>query len=371
MDFPVRTIVLLAVVLCLAAAAAAPAALADDITCSACGTAIHGEYLVLDGKAYCSQDCLDTVLPSCAACGRAIRGSHLTLNGKSYCDRDCLARDLPACDICGQPVEGGYYESKGKTYCSEACYNLSLPRCEACGEPMRAWLEIEGRRYCHTCASERRCDACGHPGPSISLRDGRRICTECWKTAVVKQQDAEQLFRMVRKRMDRALDLATDNEIEFQLVSRDDLLRISNGASSGRELGYYHYQAETTTTYLTTRDRRGREERRVAGERTDEKYRIYILYGLPEKRLMEVAAHELAHDWMRANLPRIKAPIFEEGFAEYVAWLINGRFGHEELQKRIEENTDPVYGDGFKMMQGLAQRHGGLDGLIQYLADLP
>ncbi len=371
MDSPVRALVLLAAVLYLVAASAEPAALAGDITCSACGKTIHGEYLALDSDAYCSQACLDTALPHCSICGDVIRDSYLTLGDKKYCSRGCLSRDLPACDNCGRPVEGNYYESKGKTYCSESCYNLSLPHCEACGKGMKAWLEIEGHRYCHPCANEQRCDACGHPGPSISLRDGRRICTECWKTAIVEQKDAEQLFRIVRKRMARALDLTTDHDIEFLLVSRDDLQRISNGASSGRELGYYQYQAETTTTYLTTRDRRGREERRVAGERTDQKYRIYILYGLPEKRLMEVAAHELAHDWMRVNLPSIKAPIFEEGFAEYVAWLVNDRFGYEDLKKRIEENTDPIYGDGFKMMQGLAQRHGGLDGLIEYLENLP
>lgn len=366
-----RTLILLAVIVCLALATTETAALADEVTCSACGETIRGEYLVLDGETYCNQDCLDTALPSCTICGRVIRGSHLTLDGKRYCDRGCLARDLPACDACGRPVEDNYYESKGKTYCSEACYRQSLPRCEACGKRMKAWLEIEGHLYCHPCANERRCDACNHPGPSISLRDGRRICTECWKTAIVELEDADQLFRIVRKRMDRSLDLTTDHEIEFRLVSRDDLLRISNGASNGRELGYYQYQAETTTTYLTTRDRQGREERRVAGERTDEKYRIYILYGLPEKRLVEVAAHELAHDWMRVNLPRIKAPIFEEGFAEYVAWLVNDSFGHEEMNKRIENNADPIYGDGFKMMKSLAERHGGLNGLIDYLAELP
>ncbi len=129
----------------------------------------------------------------------------------------------------------------------------------------------------------------------------------------MEQTDGEQLFDLVRRRMDRTLDLSTEHEIEFHLVSRDDLERISNGSSSGRELGYYQYQAETTTTYLTTRDRNGREKKRVAGERTDRKFRIYILYGLPEKRLMEVAAHELAHDWMRVNLPRDQGPDLRGG----------------------------------------------------------
>lgn len=364
-------IILLAALLTLAATMVGPAALADNVTCSACGKKIHGEYLVLDNDPYCSQACLDTVLPACAGCGDVIRGSHLTLNNKRYCSQYCLSRDLPACDMCGRPVQGNYFESKGKTYCGEACYTLSLPRCEACDESMKEWLDIEGRQYCHSCASRQRCNSCGHPGPTIGLGDGRRICDRCRDTAVMEQTDGAQLFDLVRRRMGRTLDLSTEHEIEFHLVGRDDLERISNGSASGRELGYYQYQAETTTTYLTTRDRNGRENKRVAGERTDRKFRIYILYGLPEKRLMEVAAHELAHDWMRINLPQLKAPIFEEGFAEYVAWLVNDSFGHEELKKRIEENSDPIYGDGFKMMKGLADRHGGFDGLIDYLADLP
>lgn len=364
-----RVMLMALALLCLLAAAADVGA--EEITCAACGSTIHGEHLVYEGNTYCSQHCLDSVLPTCATCGRTIRDRHLTLNGKHYCDQSCLAPSLPVCDMCGQSVQGNYFQSNGKTYCCEACYHRSLPRCAACGQLMSAWLEIEGKRYCHTCANDRRCDACGHPGPSIGLRDGRRICTECWKTAVVEQQDGEQLFRMVRRKMGRALDLATEHEITFHLVSRDDLERISNGSASGKELGYFQYQAETTTTYFTTRDRNGNEQKRVAGERTDEKYHIYVLYGLPEKRLMEVVAHELAHDWMRANLPRIKAPIFEEGFAEYVAWLVNDSFGHHNLKRRIEENEDPVYGDGFKMMKGLADRHGGLDGLVEYLEALP
>ncbi len=364
-------ILILLAALCLITGAAETAGWADSVTCSACGKTIRGEYLVLDGHPYCSQNCIDTVLPACAVCGEAIRGPHLTFDGKRYCSQACLDRNLPACDMCGRPVQGNYFESKGKTYCSDDCYQLSLPRCEACGEGMKEWLEIEGRLYCHPCAARQRCDVCGHPGQTYGLGDGRRICSHCRETAVMDQADAEQLFQMVRKRMDRSLDLATDHEIEFHLVSRDDLDRISNGSSSGRELGYYQYQAETTTTYLTTRDRYGREDKRVAGEKTDKKFRIYVLYGLPEKRLMEVTAHELAHDWMYANLPRIKAPIFEEGFAEYVAWLVNDRFGHEKLKIRIEENSDPIYGDGFKMMKGLADRYGGLDGLIGYLEELP
>jgi hypothetical protein len=342
---------------------------ADDLACSACGSEISGDYLTLEGKPYCSEACIDTVLPTCAACARTIRGSHLILEGRHYCNRSCLSLVLPACATCGGPVEGNYFESRGKLFCSESCYRQSLPRCEACGDPMSAWIELEGHLYCHPCADADRCDACNHPGPASTLQDGRRICDICWETAVMDQEDGEQLFRLVRRRMKRDLGLSTDHDIDFRLVGRDELEQLTNGRASGHELGYYQYQAETTTTYFTTRDRHGREEKRVAGERTEEIFRIFILYGLPEKRLMEVAAHELAHDWMRENLPRIKAPIFEEGFAEYVAWLMNRSFGHRDLMRRIEENTDPVYGDGFKMMRQLAERHGGLEGLIDYLAD--
>ncbi len=159
------TVILLAALLILAAAMVGPAALADNVTCSACGKKIRGDYLVMDGDPYCSQSCLDTVLPGCAVCGEVIRGAHLTLNGKRYCSQNCLDRDLPACDMCGRPVRGDYFQSKGKTYCSEACYTLSLPRCEACAEPMKEWLDIEGRHYCHSCASRQRCSTLRPPRP--------------------------------------------------------------------------------------------------------------------------------------------------------------------------------------------------------------
>jgi hypothetical protein len=146
-------ILILLAALCLITGAAETAGWADSVTCSACGKTIRGEYLVLDGHPYCSQNCIDTVLPACAVCGEAIRGPHLTFDGKRYCSQACLDRNLPACDMCGRPVQGQYFESKGKTYCSDDCYQLSLPRCEACGEGMKEWREIEGRLYCHPCAA--------------------------------------------------------------------------------------------------------------------------------------------------------------------------------------------------------------------------
>jgi len=57
-----------------------------------------------------------------------------------------------------------------------------------------------------------------------------------------------------------------------------------------------------------------------------------------------------------------------EGFAEYVAWLMNVIYGQPQLNRRMEDNPDPVYGKGFRRMKKLADKKGGLFGLISYLS---
>ena len=339
-----------------------------ELRCSACARTITGEYLELDGKPYCSQACLDTALPRCAACGKVLRGEHLIQEGKPYCSRSCLSADLPRCSVCYRTIEGEYLVSGDRIFCGRDCLAKTLPRCAACGRAVQSWVEIEGTAYCQECAGGERCFACGHPGKTSRLGDGRRICRRCLSSAVLEQGEAERIFSTVREKMDRGLGLATDHRISLALVDRDELEAHYPEATGGREQGFYHFEAETTTTWLVDRDGEGREVREKTAESTRQKFHVEILEGLPAKRYIEVAAHELAHDWMYANLPGIKEPRLVEGFAEYVASRVNILFDHEELNRRMESSPDPVYGEGYRQMRRMAEKEGGLDGLIRRLA---
>ena len=56
---------------------------------------------------------------------------------------------------------------------------------------------------------------------------------------------------------------------------------------------------------------------------------------------------------MQENLPHIDDPQIREGFAEFVAWLYAKTEKLDRVPWRIEQNTDPVYGDGFRRVRDL------------------
>ena len=101
-------------------------------------------------------------------------------------------------------------------------------------------------------------------------------------------------------------------------------------------------------------------------EKTSELFNIYVLNGLPRERMEYVMAHELGHDWLVTHFPGIRDMQVKEGFAEYVGWLYNKLHNRDYLNKRIEANTDPVYGQGFRMIKDIADKK-GFDGLKQFL----
>ena len=79
-----------------------------------------------------------------------------------------------------------------------------------------------------------------------------------------------------------------------------------------------------------------------------------------------VMAHELAHDWMTAFYPGIREDWIKEGFAEYIAWRYNRYKKRNKLNIRVENNTDPVYGEGFRRIRKIAQNR-GFAGLRKFL----
>jgi hypothetical protein len=85
---------------------------------------------------------------------------------------------------------------------------------------------------------------------------------------------------------------------------------------------------------------------------------VYVLYGLPRKKLIEVCGHELAHDWMQENYPKTQDSKLKEGWAEYIATRINELYDQAEMNKRMEENKDPVYGDGYRMVRDFIKQNG-------------
>ena len=100
--------------------------------------------------------------------------------------------------------------------------------------------------------------------------------------------------------------------------------------------------------------------------RQNDKFEIYVLYGLRLKDLYQVISHEIAHAWAseycRPNLTLTEA----EGFAQWVAYNTLRHFNFMAFSKTLlEGNTD--YSRGLKMMLEI-EKKGGKEAVFNYLA---
>jgi hypothetical protein len=89
---------------------------------------------------------------------------------------------------------------------------------------------------------------------------------------------------------------------------------------------------------------------------------MYIRKGLPAILFMGSVAHELAHVYTALRRWRLH-PWAEEGLGELLAYRFFHDLGTPEalfLARRMEENPDPLYGDGFRRMRRLIGEGEGL-----------
>lgn len=306
----------------------------------------------------------------CDQCENEIKAgvSYIISNGKIYCDQDCYEKSLPKCAVCGKSVNGGYIQN-GKNYCSDKCLQSSWEACILCGKKVRSGVHFGSRNgdfYCMECSEKPVCFACNLPNDCRILKDGRNICPDCSKTSITSYKQAMDAIRDVRKIMKDKLNVFTDNDIKFELVDKNYLN--SKSQSQEMELGlFYHEQRIKTET--STKSIYGYEfGKKVNTTQTDSFY-IYLLTDLPKEKFIEVTAHELTHDWMEMKYPGITDPKITEGWAEYTASRINILYGNEHLNKRMKENTNPVYGDGYRYISQYVEKN-KIQGLYKYFGSL-
>jgi hypothetical protein len=264
------------------------------------------------------------------------------------------------CATCGKtitPDSNHLVASDGKIYCSNKCFQDSLPLCSLCGKRISQTVTIQGgatrRVFCRACAQKPQCFCCAMPANCSKLDDDRLICPECLKTAVFDAKEIVAVAEEVRQKMKDKLNMFTDHQIRFLRASVTDLDGTTAGRSDIPELGRYLFEELSERTITTTT--RGKVTSRVKDEKVTATYTIYLLYGLTRDRLVEVAAHELAHDWMQANYPGIEDLKIREGWAEYTASLVNSIYGRDYMNTRMNENPSKIYGDGYRMVLAAAR----------------
>jgi len=301
----------------------------------------------------------------CDQCGNVIKAgsTYITSGDKIFCDEECYEKSLPKCAVCNKPVRQGYIQD-GKNYCSEECLKTTWEKCSVCGERANHGMHFgskDGPFYCMECSRKPVCFACNLPNECTKLKDGRNICSKCRSASVSSFKEAMDLIRDVRKVMKEELGLATNHEIKYFLVDQNTLKAQSK--NSNLELGLFVLN-KNILTQTSTKTFYGYEfDKKVTTTEKDSFY-IYLLTDLPKDKFIEVAAHELTHDWMSMAYPNIYDLKISEGWAEFTASRINSHYGNGHLNIRMLENADPVYGEGYRFIAGYVKQY-GMNGLTE------
>jgi hypothetical protein len=245
------------------------------------------------------------------------------------------------------------------TFAQQALQKLICP---ICGGPLIGTLEEDawGNRYCEKHAHEYpRCTCCQRlicknlTGGGVAYSDHRLVCIFCRKTAIDSKEQAKPYIEAIAAWLYSRGFTFQHLSLRIELVFRHDLISNSEHQGSGEIQGMI---------YKTTFSGGGQApNRRVEG--------VAILKGLSRHVMEGVAVHELGHAWLFLHgVDSLGAPV-EEGFCNMLSHLYHSSFNTDEARfciRIIEQNPDPVYGDGFRVVNAAVQKY-GLSSIVDYL----
>lgn len=207
-------------------------------------------------------------------------------------------------------------------------------RCATCGSLLLGpvYFSAWGKRFCTRHELWDRCTGCRLPlGDPAS---GRSLCADCRPTAVLVQDDVRRVLPLIRNQLG-ALGVTLRSRTKVRLVDRTQLATTHPGEAG-------------QVTGMTL----------MRGSAAIE---IRVLFGLTHARFGCAVAHELMHAYLfERRYPRVD-PRSEEGICELLAlaW-VRRRAGplYEAEARRLEQNPDPVYGEGLRLARDAVERLG-------------
>ena len=208
---------------------------------------------------------------------------------------------------------------------------LGWDSCPVCGHTMtiRRGVALTGEQFCDRHLEETPCALCAMPADARGL--ALPLCRRCAATSIHTQADVGRELPRVKRQL-AALGIRTVTPVRVKLASPETL----RGIAGDHALGV------TVTQGMDVVD-------------------LLVLKDLPLLKFGTVVAHEVMHAYMTQNgFGQVPARV-AEGLCQLLAyaWIIrqDGMLSTAE-RRQIEENPDPVYGDGFRHVYEAVRRVG-------------
>jgi hypothetical protein len=287
-------------------------------------------------------------IQTCRQCGQLVIGQAISACGAFWHPEHLL------CAGCGRRIRGeGYADVNGQPY-HAACVRLRMgPRCGYCTAPLsgRYLVDYWGTPFCS--AHQGQCPVCRYCSRIIPASQVRAagtgaadaICGLCVRVDVTDIGEAQRLFVQNVEWLKRlGLDFMR-RPLHVELCGPDRLAHLLGGPANLDTLGVTFRRMRLRNNLMSRVEIDG----------------VAVLSGLPSTLFEGVAVHELGHVWLAVQQVMGLPTWAEEGFCNTLAYRRYREIGSAESTYHaagLERSADPVYGEGFRRVQSIVDKHG-------------
>lgn len=286
---------------------------------------------------------------TCDTCKKPLEKSFQHKQGRLY-HSDCYQRLFGLkCHHCHQYIEGPYVKTDTGMPYHKACYqDVHQLVCALCEQSIEGpYLQDPWGRKTHPqhgSAVTLSCHVCARlvqQGQAKTLADQRQVCSICQATEVIHPTQVQAAKKEALAHLNGVGFAYIPDYVKIEMYSEQKLINERMRASA---TGNIHGYTRTA-------------QRHIPQYGLILEHSIHILNGMPRLAFMGVLAHELLHVWIHENNLKHLQPMQVEGFCNLATALIYQQAAtpaDQELAtvllKRLQEDPDPTYGDGYRLM---------------------
>lgn len=209
-------------------------------------------------------------------------------------------------------------------------------KCSICNTDIsgRYWIDAWGQTICAD-HKMNHCSSCGRfvKPTDTHLTDGRCLCAYCLPSVVRLPEHIVWVETRVRSILASHGIPDIPKDIPIRLVSPTEMSKLAGFKQINLSQPGLTRIAKSMGLFVSHCS-----------------YNIYLFDHLPKIQFAGVLAHELLHVWQNERGISL-SPKYAEGFCNVGSYVVYSSINTELsrcLIKRLEEDTDPVYGDGFR-----------------------